>query len=479
LPKILIVDDEPSISQMIARALEPDGYDTETADGGVPAIRKLRRHDYDVVITDVLMPDADGFAVLDAARQQPHPADAIVVTGFGSIESAVDAMKRGAVEYITKPIDLSRLRDAVRNLLAARRREEGRSAGAAREAPGDFGGMIGTSPPMQRLYRLIENVAPTESTTLISGESGTGKELVARAIHRLSPRRDGPFVAIDCGSLSETLLESELFGHVKGAFTGAVADRAGLFEAANDGTVFLDEIGEVPPHSQQKLLRTIQERAVRPLGSSAVRRVDVRILSATNRDIAALVGDGAFREDLYYRLNVVPIRVPALNERPEDISPLAAHFARKLARRSRRPPRIGDTVLQMLSGADWPGNVRQLENVIECAVTFAEGDEIRPEHLPPHFIESFALARRVAEAESPPPGSGRGAEVTPLGAAICYLEHQMLTKALDASDGNKERAAQMLGIDRTTLYRKMKAHGLGPAGRSGRVKKRPKNAPGA
>jgi len=466
--KILIVDDEPNIAEMIVHALKRDDYELDTAGGGLPAIEQIQHTDYDLVISDVMMPDADGFAVLDAAMQRPSPPDVIIITGFGSINSAVETMKRGAAEYITKPFDLDRLREAVENALGAREQQRGRrepeDGDANGRGRGDFAGMVGRSEPMRELYRLIEQVARTDSTVVIHGESGSGKELVARAIHEKSTRSKGPFVAVDCGALTETLLESELFGHLEGAFTGAAGDKAGLFEAANGGTIFMDEIGEMTARVQQKLLRTIQERAVRPLGSTAVRDIDVRILSATNHDLARLVEDGIFRSELYYRLNVVSVSVPALGERRDDVPLLARHFARLTARRlHRRPPKIGETVLTMLEKADWPGNVRQLANVIECAVMFAEGGEIRPEHLPPDFIESFALAKGIARKGAPPEGgreaAGRG-RVAPLGAAIRYLEHQMLSKALDVSDGNKEAAAAMLGIDRATLYRKLKVHGL-------------------
>ena len=462
MPKILVVDDEPNIPQMIACALEPNGHDLDIEHGGLAAINSIAKNGYDLVITDVIMADADGFAVLDAARRHPNPPDVIIITGFASVESAVDAMKRGATEYLTKPLDIPRLKAAVENVLDARREQA--AADEPTSAGGGFAGMVGRSEPMQRLYRLIEHVARTTSTVVIHGDSGTGKELVARAIHDSSARRDGPFVAVDCGALTETLLESELFGHVKGAFTGAVEDKIGLFEAAHGGTVFLDEIAEMTPRLQQKLLRTIQERAVRALGSTAVRHVDVRIVCATNRELARLVAEKAFRQDLYYRLNVVPIPVPPLSERRDDIPLLVEHFTRKTARRSRRrTPRTSDTVLTMLTEANWPGNVRQLENVIECAVTFAEGDEVRPEHLPPDFIESFALTKSTGlgdRVDKPDAQAVRPADITPLGAAIRYLEHQMLSKALDVSNGNKEQAANMLGIDRATLYRKLKAHKL-------------------
>ena len=468
MSRILIVDDEPNIAGMIVHALTPGGYDLETADGGLPAIERIRGEDFDLVITDVMMPDADGFAVLDAARERPRPPDVIVVTGFGSIESAVEAMKRGAAEYVTKPFDLEKLKQAVANALNSRgERRAGPSpddAGGKRagRGGGDFAGMIGRSDPMNKLYHTIGQVARTDSTVLICGESGSGKELVARAVHQTSQRASGPFVAVDCGSLSETLLESELFGHVRGAFTGAVENKLGLLEAANGGTVFMDEIGEMTARVQQKLLRTIQERAVRPLGGTEVRDVDVRILSATNRDLETLVAEGVFRKELYYRLNVVRVVVPSLGERGDDVALLARHFARRAAGRlHRRAPTVSDTVLMMLGKSDWPGNVRQLENVIECAVTFAEDDEIRPEHLPPDFIASFALAKSIARRSAPrQDDADDGGGVTPLGAAIRYLEHQMLSKALDASGGNKEEAAGMLGIDRATLYRKLKTHGL-------------------
>ena len=460
MPRILIVDDEPRITQMIARGLCPLGCEIDTAGDGRAAIDKINRHDYDVVITDVVMAGPDGFAVLAAARQLARPPEVIIITGFGTIHSAVEAMKLGAAEYITKPLDIPKLCATVKSFLE----RPDRPNDPCPSEDGDFSGMVGRAEPMQQLYHLIEHVAPTSSTVMIYGESGTGKEFVARAIHVRSSRRDGPFVAVDCGSLAETLLESELFGHVKGAFTGAVEDKTGLFEAADGGTIFLDEIAEMTPGLQQKLLRTIQERAVRPIGSTALRKVDVRIVSATNHVLERLVDEKKFRQDLYYRLNVVLIPVPRLVERREDIPALAEHFARKHTKRfRRRPPAISDTVMAMLKNANWPGNVRQLENVIECAVTFAEGDEIRPEHLAANFIESFDLARSASRADETMRTAAQAiapADITPLGAAIRYLERQMLSKALDAANGNKEQAAGLLGIDRATLYRKLKAHKL-------------------
>ncbi len=464
MANILVVDDEPNISEMLARALKPHGYKVDCADGGLAAIERINKQDYDLVITDVIMPHADGFAVLDAATRRPAPPDVIIITGLGTIDSAVEAMKRGSAEYITKPLDIPKLTETVRNILRARKQRANSPAEPDGADAGDFAGMVGRSSPMKRLYELIKHVAQTTSTVIIYGENGTGKELVARAVHTNSQRREGPFVAVGCGSLVETLLESELFGHVKGAFTGAIDDKTGLFEAANGGTIFLDEIAETTAGVQRKLLRTLQERAVRPLGSTAPRKIDVRLVSATNRDLPKLVAQNKFRQDLYYRLNVVPIPVPTLSERREDIPRLAEHFAQKYARRTQEhSPKISQTVLAMLAKADWPGNVRQLENVIECAVTFAEGDEVRPEHLPPDFIESFALtgdARHKTAAETSGAQPLRAADITPLGAAIRYLERQMLSKALDASNGNREQAANMLGIDRATLYRKLKAHRL-------------------
>ena len=449
MAEILLVDDERHICEMIAHALSPHGHNIDTANGGLAAIREINTKRYDVVITDVMMADADGFAVLDSSRKTAEPPEVIIITGFGSIGAAVDAMKRGAAEYFTKPLDIKRLVDTVAGL--AQRRK-----GVTEQNAGDFYGLVGRSQTMQQLYKLIEHVGPTLSTILISGPSGSGKELVARAIHANSPRGSGAFVPVDCGTLTETLLESELFGHVRGAFTGAVTDKIGLFEAADGGTIFLDEVAELPPQVQQKLLRCIQEKAVRPVGSSRVHRVDVRIIAATNRFLEEMVTAGKFRQDLFYRLNVVPVPVPPLAERREDIELLARHFTAKFAKRLRRAtPRISEAVLGMLMSAEWPGNVRQLENVIECAVTFAESDIIAPEHLSRDFISSFAGAKTALQSEAVGPS-----EVTPLGAAIKYLECQMLSKALTASKGNKEQAANMLGIDRATLYRKLKAHGL-------------------
>ena len=464
MARILIVDDEPNIPEMLACALGPHGHAVETVNCGAAALAHLRKNTVDLVISDVIMGEIDGFAVLAAARELPRPPEVIIMTGFGSIEAAVEAMKLGAAEYVTKPLDIPKIIETVDNVVRAHETPADARPHPTRLSGGDFAGMVGRSAPMKRLYQLIEQIALSPATVMITGQSGTGKEMVARAIHHKSARSDGPFVAVDCSSLAETLLESELFGHVKGAFTGAVDDKSGLLDAADKGTIFLDEIGEMSPGIQQKLVRTMQEKAVRPIGSTAVRNVDVHVISATNRDLSELVADNKFRQDLYYRLNVVHLSVPPLAERRDDIPLLARHFARKAGRHTRRkPPAISDTVLTMLQKADWPGNVRQLENVIECAVTFAEGDEIRPEHLTPDFVEGFALAGNAAPP-SPSDEAGAAAaapaNIVPLGAAIRYLERQMLSKALVASNGNKEQAANMLGIDRATLYRKLKTHNL-------------------
>ena len=461
MARILIVDDEPNIPEMLACALGPHGHAVETVNCGSAALEHLRKNAVDVVISDVIMGEIDGFAVLAAARELPRPPEVIIMTGIGSIEAAVDAMKRGAAEYVTKPIDITRLVETVDNIARERESMEKARPRPARPSGGDFAGMVGRSAAMKQLYRLIEQIALSQATVLITGQSGTGKEMAARAIHHESNRSGGPFVAVDCSSLAETLLESELFGHVRGAFTGAVDDKNGLFRAADGGTVFLDEIGEMSPGIQQKLVRTIQEKAVRPIGGTEVRNVDVRVISATNRDLSELVAENKFRQDLYYRLNVVHLSMPPLAERRDDIPLLARHFAHKAAQYTRRKaPAISNTVLTMLQKADWPGNVRQLENVIECAVTFDEGDEIRPEHLTPDFVESFALAGNAAAANTLDAPKAEPANIAPLGAAIRYLERQMLSKALVASNGNKEQAANMLGIDRATLYRKLKTHNL-------------------
>jgi DNA-binding NtrC family response regulator len=437
--RILVVDDQPALAEMIVCALDPLGHAADVANDGGTAIEQLGRADYDVVITDIKMPGADGFAVLSAARALARAPEVVIITGFATIPDAVRAMKAGAADYLAKPLDVVALQGLVRRLLAER-------AAPADAGGGDFAGMIGRTEPMRQLYALIDQVAATPSTVVIHGESGSGKELVARAIHERSPRSGGPFVAVDCGALPENLLESELFGHVKGAFTGAIENKAGLFEAADGGTVFLDEIGELPLRLQQKLLRCLQERAVRPVGSTSVRAVDVRVIVATNRDLGRMVTVGEFRKDLFYRLNVVPIPVPPLRDRADDIPLLAQHFAAAHAERMGRPaPAVSDTALAALTAAPWPGNVRQLENVIECAVMFATRDSIDADDLPNGF-----------DAAEPSTGSS----LPPLSDAVGQLERQMLTKALDISDGNKERAARLLGIDRATLYRKLKSHEL-------------------
>jgi two-component system response regulator HydG len=436
LARILVVDDEPQLAQMIVLALDPLGHETEVAHDGREALDRLPGGEFDLVITDVKMPGADGFAVLSAARALPRPAEVIIITGFADVPAAVEAMKAGAADYLPKPLDVLALQERVRRFLEDRCDADGDD---------DFAGMIGRSKPMQQLFTMIDQIAGMPSTVVIEGESGTGKELVARAIHARSPQGDRAFVAVDCGALPENLLESELFGHVRGAFTGAVENKSGLFEAADGGTIFLDEIGELPLRLQQKLLRCLQERAVRPVGGTAIRTINVRVLAATNRDLGSMVAAGTFREDLYYRLYVVPICVPPLRERTGDVALLARRFVAKHARKMGRTTLVlSDAAVAALEAAPWPGNVRQLENVIECAVMFATGDQIDADDLPSGF--------ETVDAAAP--------QLTPLSEAIGELERQMLSKALDISGGNKEHAASLLQIDRTTLYRKLKTYDL-------------------
>jgi DNA-binding NtrC family response regulator len=439
------VDDDAVARQLLAEALRKDGYDVEVAGGGADAIALGREKRFDVVLTDIRMGEVDGFAVLREFRQRSPETAIVLLTAFGSMDGAVEAIKQGAYDYLAKPFKKEEIRLVVRRSLEHSRlvRENARIRGELRERQGSP--LIGSSPAMLEVYKLVARVSPGRSTVLLEGESGTGKELVARAIHANSPRRDRPFVPVNCAALTETLLESELFGHEKGAFTGAVAARQGLFEAADQGTLFLDEIGDIGPALQVKLLRVIQEQEVRHVGGNASVKVDVRIIAATNRDLARMVREGKFREDLFYRLNVVRIVLPPLRERREDIPMLAHHFLQKVATANDQPVRgfVPDTMAR-LECYHWPGNVRELENVIERTVSLAPGPLIMPDDLPD--------AVRKTEAA---PSGGDESLLT-----LDEVEKRHLIKVLRATGGNKVQAAKNLGIDRRTLYRMAERFGI-------------------
>jgi DNA-binding NtrC family response regulator len=382
---ILVVDDELNIRRVLERAFAKEGYQVQTAEGGHQALRVLAETPCDLMLTDVVMPDMTGLELLKRARQQHPNLQVVLMTAYGTIPTAVEAMRAGAYDFLTKPLDMERLRKVVRSALREAThapKTAVRKAAVKRKRTA----FIGESPAIRKVLETVERVADTRTTVLITGESGTGKELIARMLHERSSRADKPFVALSCAAIPETLLEVELFGAVKGAYTGADADRIGKFEAADGGTLFLDEIGDIPPLIQVKLLRVLQEREIERLGSNTPIPIDVRLVTATNRDLEAAVESGAFRSDLYYRLQVVHIHLPPLRERREDIPLLADYFLRKFAEENGRALRtISDEAMRLLQNACWKGNVRELENVIESAVVLAPPDAeiLLPEHLPP------------------------------------------------------------------------------------------------
>jgi len=447
--RILLVEDEANMARTLAKNLERAGHAVEHAPHGEAALARLGEASFDVVLTDLKMPVMDGMELLRAIHERHLPGAVVVLTGYGTIESAVEAMKLGATDYLIKdarPQEILLTIERVLNLDALRRenvrlrREVGRLRG--------FGELIGDSGPMQAIYRLIDSVSENRSTVLVSGESGTGKELVARTIHERGAAAAHPFVAINCAGLSETLLDSQLFGHRRGAFTGAVSDHDGVFRAAEGGTLFLDEVSEIPPGLQAKFLRAVEQREVTPLGASLPVPVDVRIIAATNRDLAAEVQAGRFRADLFYRLDVVHIELPPLRQRPEDIPPLVDHFVQRFSRQyGVAPKRVAPEALERLRAHAWPGNVRELQNVIERAFALSLADTITPADLP-------AAVRDHAPAESVVPPLD---DVPTLGDA----ERRLIGAALRKSGGNKNEAARLLGIDRQRLYRKIEKYGLG------------------
>jgi two-component system, NtrC family, response regulator AtoC len=442
---ILVVDDDAVARQLLADALRKEGYEVEIAGGGADAIALGCAKRFDVVLTDIKMGEVDGLAVLREFRQHSPETAIVLLTAFGSMDGAVEAIKQGAYDYLAKPFKKQDIKLVVRRSLEHSRlvRENARIREELRERHGSP--LIGSSPVMLEVYKLIARVSSGKSTVLLEGESGTGKELVAQAIHTNSPRRDRPFVPVNCAALQDTLLESELFGHEKGAFTGAVVAKQGLFEAANQGTLFLDEIGDIGPALQVKLLRVIQEQEVRHVGGTASIKVDVRIVAATNRDLAQMVKDGKFREDLFYRLNVVRIVLPPLRERREDIPMLAHHFLQKVSSANNRPVRgfVPET-MALLEQYHWPGNVRELENVIERTVSLAPGPLIMPDDLP----------EAVRKAE---PALTGGDESL---LSLDDVEKRHLARVLKETGGNKVRAAKILGIDRRTLYRMAERFGM-------------------
>jgi len=450
---VLIVEDEASLREVVAERLTDEGYGVVQAANGEEAIDRLAEFAFDIVVTDLRLPGIDGGKVLEAALARYPDIIGIVVTGYGTVKDAVEAIKRGATDFVTKPFQFDELLHVLDSALEQRRlKSENAYLRSELERRYSFQGIVGRSRPMRDLFQLLETVSATGSTILVTGETGTGKELVARAIHHNSPRRGSQFVAINCSAIPETLLEAELFGHVRGAFTGAVGNRVGRFEQAHKGTLFLDEIGTMGAPLQMKLLRTLQEREVERVGDSRPIKVDVRVIAATNSDLTKLVSEGKFREDLFYRLNVIPVRLPPLRDRREDIPLLVQHFLDRFCRELKpvRPSMIvSQQAMRRLMAYGWPGNVRQLENALERGVALGAGrTQIELSDLPPDVLEP---------GDQPAPGP----LVLPEGGIdfaeyVGSVERDLIHQSLERTGGNKGRAAQLLNLKRTTLVEKLK-----------------------
>ena len=447
-PRILIVDDQRNMRTTTALVLRQQGYEVFEAESGEAALSRLLAEPFDVVLTDLKMAPLDGLAVLRGALEVAPSTQVIVMTGYGTVESAVVAMQQGAYDYVSKPFKESELLMRVQRALERRRLlvDVGLFSDEFRQRY-KLDNLVGRSAPMRELLTKLVRVAPTDVTVLITGESGTGKELIARAIHVNSKRATRPFVPVNCAAISETLLESELFGHVKGAFTGAVKLRQGLFEDASGGTFFFDEIAETTPAFQAKLLRVIQEHEIRRVGDNASIPVDVRVIAATNQDIRQAIADKRFREDLFYRLNVVPLQAPPLRERKEDVPLLAQHFLTRFNQRNGSRRTLTQGALQKMAAYDFPGNVRELENVVEQAAALARGDEIDADDV---FIET----RSAPPLETPPSG------VRTLAQEVDQAERKAIESAIERHEGLLEKVARELDVSTTTLWRKMKRLGL-------------------
>ncbi|MBK7141753.1 MAG: sigma-54-dependent Fis family transcriptional regulator [bacterium] len=440
MARILVVDDEPKMTSLVCGELEDAGHTVTTSTKPSEAVSLLERHSFDIVITDLSMPEISGMVILEKALEK-QGTEVVMMTAFGTVESAVAAMKKGASDYLLKPFSLDELTLIVGKLVDKQRLTSLNRHYQDEERTAMADSLIGSSPATEKIRKLISQVAPTETTVLLTGRSGTGKELAARMIHDLSPRQAKPFIAVNCAAITETLLESELFGHEKGAFTGAVARKRGRFELAEGGTIFLDEIGEMSAQMQSKLLRVIEERQLVRVGGVDTVPVDVRIVAATNRILKDDIRSGAFREDLYFRLAVFPILMPSLAERGDDVLQLATYF---LERQRYRFSQLDAPVADMLRRYDWPGNIRELRNVLERATILAGGE--------PLTVEDFALETEDAPLtphHSPSPGSG-----------LEDTERTMIQNALQAAGGNKTEAAKLLKITRRRLYSRMKAHDI-------------------
>jgi two-component system response regulator PilR (NtrC family) len=449
---LLIVDDEGPLREAIAERLADHGFAVAQADSGEQAVQRLTEFAFDILITDLRLPGIDGRQVLQAALDRYPELIAIVITGFGTVKDAVEAIKQGAADFITKPFQFDALLHVLSSALEQRRlKSENAYLRSQLEERYRIDGLVGRSRVMRDLFQLLETVAATSSTVLITGETGTGKELAARAIHHNSPRRANRFVAINCSAIPETLLEAELFGHVRGAFTGAVGTRQGRLEQAHRGTLFLDEVATMSPALQAKLLRVLQEREFERVGDSHTIKIDVRVIAATHSDLSRMVADGTFREDLYYRLNVIPVRLPALRERREDVPLLVQHFLQRLAGESARGSMtVSQEALRHLMSYSWPGNVRQLENVVERAVAFSNGrSQLDVQDLALDIHEPSPATTDAAPVWLPDDG-------VDFARYIEGVELALIKRSLERTQGNKRQAARLLNLKRTTLIEKLK-----------------------
>ncbi|HWP84201.1 MAG TPA: sigma-54 dependent transcriptional regulator [Terriglobia bacterium] len=448
---LLVIDDEPGIRESLDMLLSGEGYRVELAATAAEGLQRLERKPFDLVLLDVMLPDRSGLEVLREIRASHPKLSVVMITAYGSVENAVEAMRLGATNYINKPWDNARLLAEIATLVRQQRlTEENIALRQTLKQRYSLSQIVGKSEAMQQVLNLVMQVAPTRATVLIQGESGTGKELIAKAIHASSPRAERLFVPVNTGSLPTDLLESTLFGHVKGAFTSAIASKKGLFELADQGTLFFDEIGTVGPETQTKLLRVLQEREFMPLGSNETIKVDVRVIAATNADLARLVAEGKFREDLYYRLNVITIPLPPLRDRKEDIPLLAAHFFQKYCQENGKPPRrFSAEAMRILMDYDWPGNVRELENAVERAVVLSTTEEVGPELLPDSLLRSGKRIWNLLPALN-------GNSKASLFEILEECERRIISEMLDRTGGNQTEAAERFQIPLSTLNQKIK-----------------------
>ncbi len=446
MSRILVVDDETSMRQLLEITLRKDGHRVVMAESGKSAVEAFSKAPYDLVISDIKMPDMSGVEVLRAVKQSSPETPVIMITAYSSAETAVEALRLGAYDYIAKPFKIDELKVTIKNALEKQQlTEEVVSLKRTLRKKHGLGSMLGRSSKMVKLFELIKSVAPTNSTILLTGESGTGKELAARAIHVNSTRQSDPFVSVNCGAVPETLLESELFGHLRGSFTGAHANHKGLFEVAHKGTIFLDEIGEMSTSMQVKLLRVLQEKKIRSIGSTEEFEVDVRIIAASNRNLEEMVGEKTFREDLYYRINVIPVHMVPLRERRDDIPLLAEHFLTKANKNmNKRIAKISDEAMELMTRCDWPGNVRELENVIERAVALEPSQVILPERLPEKIQEGSSASIAATDGGEPVELPEDGLDFHE---HIGSIERRLLSLALERAGGVQTRAAKFLHMN--------------------------------